>query len=82
MPDCFGMALSPHWTDSLVTATMHSLSSPFSLFTSVFCSVILYWISLAIHRLYFSPVAHIPGPFLAKISFWYGIDLRHGQTIL
>ena len=28
-------------------------------------------IGLVIYRLYFSPVSHIPGPFLAKTTFWY-----------
>ncbi|EXJ73188.1 uncharacterized protein A1O5_02948 [Cladophialophora psammophila CBS 110553] len=28
-------------------------------------------IGLCINRIYFSPVAHIPGPLLAKISYWY-----------
>jgi len=26
---------------------------------------------LALSRLFFSPVSHIPGPILAKLTFWY-----------
>lgn len=32
---------------------------------------LLYLAWLVLYRLYFSPVAHIPGPLLAKLSFWY-----------
>lgn len=32
----------------------------------IFC-----WLSiLAVHRLYLSPVAHIPGPILGKLTYW------------
>ena len=32
---------------------------------------ILYLVGLAIHRLYFSPIAKFPGPKLAALSNWY-----------
>ncbi|OAL31574.1 hypothetical protein AYO22_01166 [Fonsecaea multimorphosa] len=28
-------------------------------------------IGLCVNRVYFSPVAHVPGPLLAKVSYWY-----------
>ncbi|GAW23203.1 hypothetical protein ANO14919_127540 [Xylariales sp. No.14919] len=31
---------------------------------------ILYLSALAIHRTYFHPLSHIPGPWLAKVSYW------------
>ncbi|KAL4810923.1 putative benzoate 4-monooxygenase cytochrome P450 [Aspergillus unguis] len=43
---------------------------------------ILYWISLVIYRLYFHPLANIPGPLLARISFlyeWYYDLVLSGQ---
>ncbi len=32
---------------------------------------LVYILTLAVHRLFFSPIASIPGPKLAAVSFWY-----------
>lgn len=31
----------------------------------------LYLVALSMHRLYFSPLSHIPGPRLAALTKWY-----------
>jgi hypothetical protein len=31
----------------------------------------IYLLGLTVYRLFLSPVAHIPGPFLAKVTYWY-----------
>lgn len=33
---------------------------------------------LAVYRIYLSPVSHIPGPILAKLTFWY-VPLKQKQ---
>lgn len=45
------------------------------LHTSILAAAILisvaYTIGLCLYRIYFSPVSHIPGPLLAKATYWY-----------
>lgn len=33
-------------------------------------AVILYYLAVAIQRAYFHPLSHLPGPWLAKVSYW------------
>lgn len=35
---------------------------------------LLYTASIAIYNIYFSPIAHFPGPKIAAVSFWYGVS--------
>lgn len=37
----------------------------------ILASVILYSVQLVVRRLYFHPLAKIPGPFLARTTYWY-----------
>lgn len=49
-------------------------------------AVVLYWVSLAIYRLYLSPLAKVPGPTLAALTQWtetyYEILHGHGGQFL
>ena len=38
--------------------------------TAVSLLLVTYLVSLCIHRIYLSPVAHVPGPWLAKVTYW------------
>jgi len=49
----------------LSSLTWVDLALAFLLFSS------LYICYLVLDRLWFSPIAHFPGPFLARITFWY-----------
>lgn len=48
------------------------IPGPQGLLTLLTIIVFLYCISLVIYRLFLCPVAHIPGPPLAKATYWYG----------
>ena len=36
----------------------------------VVLGLVLYGVYGAIYRLYLSPIAHVPGPWLARLTFW------------
>jgi cytochrome P450 len=38
---------------------------------SLFATWLLYWLAVGIYRVYFHPLAGIPGPKLAAFTFWY-----------
>ena len=47
--------------------------SLFGLFIAGLLGLILWQLILTIYRLYFSPIAHFPGPKLAALTQWYEI---------
>ncbi|PVI01276.1 cytochrome P450 [Periconia macrospinosa] len=58
---------------------LHSLSlSQVSIFLAL--CLITYICSLVIYRLYLSPVAHFPGPFLARTTHWYEFYYNYVRT--
>jgi hypothetical protein len=47
-------------------------------------SLSIYLVALSIYRIYLSPIAHIPGPFLAKLTYAYEFyyDVLHRGTYI
>lgn len=35
------------------------------------CSLLIYFVALGVYRVFLSPIAHIPGPLLAKLTYGY-----------
>jgi hypothetical protein len=46
------------------------LGHPLHGFALLTGGTVLYVLALVIYRAYFHPLAHIPGPFFARVSFW------------
>ena len=53
-----------------ILATLFDLSAG-ALAVGFISILLLYYSGLAIHRLYFSPLAKFPGPRLAAVTYWY-----------
>ncbi|EXJ85668.1 hypothetical protein A1O1_06034 [Capronia coronata CBS 617.96] len=41
------------------------------LLLGILCLAVFYVVGLSLYRIYLSPVAHVPGPWLAKATYWY-----------
>lgn len=51
-----------------------------SVFTRIICTLLVLVASIAIYRLYFHPLAHVPGPTFAAISsVWHAYNARNGR---
>ncbi|CAG1988123.1 unnamed protein product [Fusarium graminearum] len=51
-----------------------------SVFTRIICTLLVLVASIAIYRLYFHPLAHVPGPRFAAISsVWHAYNARNGR---
>lgn len=40
------------------------------LVSALLFSLLIYLFALPVYRIYFSPVSHVPGPLIAKATFW------------
>ena len=67
----------------LNTTPAHSTLTTLLLFIGI-CALIVYVVGLGIYRIWFSPIAHIPGPLLGRLTTWvefyYDVVLR-GQYV-
>lgn len=73
---------TPCWSTNL--SFMANANASWLLISAVICVAIVENIRVIVYRLYFHPLAHIPGPLLAGASFFYAYsyDMRGGRLYL
>ena len=54
-----------------IASLLFAYLSPSSLLVTGLPLLVFYTYTVCIHRIYFSPLSHIPGPTLAAASRWY-----------
>lgn len=68
--------------DSL--SSMANAHASWLLVSAIICIAIVESIRVVVYRLYFHPLVHIPGPLLARASFFYAYSyhMRRGRFYL